>query len=232
VLETAARVDIPVVFDNLHNAINPTGMKCTEIEWIKECASTWKRNDGAQKIHYSQQHREKRQGAHSDTINADMFLQFFRQLEGAQPDIMLEVKDKNISALKCIHCVENRGISKLEAEWGRYKYSILERSPEIYNGIRHMLTDKRGYPAVEMYCRIDAAWGIPVSIGNAVNAAQHVWGYFKDKATAAEKNRFQQLLDRYASGGSGLPSIKKHLLSFARKYKEDYLLNGYYFYLS
>jgi len=232
VLEIAARVDIPVVFDNLHNLINPTGMRCTELEWIQECASTWKRGDGAQKIHYSQQHRQKRPGAHSDTINADMFLQFCRQLDGAGPDIMLEVKDKNISALKCIHCVENRAIGSLEAEWSRYKYSILERSPEIYKAIRQLLTDKKAYPAVEMYRRIDAAWGIPVSIGNAVNAAQHMWGYFKDRATGVEKNRFQQLLDGYVSGGSTLPSVKKHLMNLARKYHEEYLLNGYYFYLA
>ena len=43
-------------------------------------------------------------------------------------DVMLEVKDKNISALKCINCVSNTGIGMLEAEWARYKYCVLELS--------------------------------------------------------------------------------------------------------
>jgi UV DNA damage endonuclease len=51
-------------------------------------------------------------------------------------DIMLEVKDKNLSALKCINTVTNRGMSALESEWARYKYSVLEHSPVIYQSIR------------------------------------------------------------------------------------------------
>ncbi len=231
VLEASALADIPVIFDNLHNAINPANKGRTELEWICDCAATWKMGDGPQKIHYSQQHSEKRSGAHSDTIDAETFVRFYRWLEGIDADIMLEVKDKNISALKCIHCVENRGIGSLEAEWSRYKYLILERSAEAYNGIRQMLRDKTAYPAAEMYRSVDAALKLPASIGGAVNAAQHVWGYFKDKATAAEKKRFEQLLDKYASCDSGLPSVKRHLLNLAGKYQEDYLLNAYYFYI-
>jgi len=232
VLEAAAIAGIPVVFDNLHHAINPSGTERTQADWIRRCAATWKKSDGPQKIHYSQQHSGKRMGAHSDTIDAEAFLQFCTQLEGIEADIMLEVKDKNISALKCIHCTENRGISSLETEWSRYKYLILEHSAETYNEIRQMLRDKTAYPAIKMYHSIDMALKIPVSVGSAVNAAQHVWGYFKDKATSAEKNRFAQLMDRYTASGIGLPSVKKHLLNLARKYQEDYLLGGYYLYLS
>jgi len=52
---------------------------------------------------------------------------------------MLEVKDKNLSVLKCINCVSERGVSVLEAELDCYKYCILERSPETHQAIRLLL---------------------------------------------------------------------------------------------
>lgn len=230
ILETAYATEIPVVYDNLHNTVNPADKDSTDIDWIKQCSATWKKGDGLQKIHYSQQHYEKKPGAHSESISIDTFLNFYRRLSGINLDIMLEVKDKNISALKCINCVSNKGISMLEAEWARYKYSTLERSPEIYNAIRQLLQDKRAYPALKMYRMIEKAFEMPVVTGNAVNAAQHVWGYFKDKASEPEKKRFQSILFKLSSGESSFKSLKNHLLLLARKYHEDYLLNGYYFY--
>lgn len=107
VLDIGKNMKIPVVFDNLHNTVNPCDDYHDEIYWINECKKTWKNIDGIQKIHYSQQAPFKRTGSHSDTINIDEFLQFYKQIVYNNIDIMLEVKDKNLSALKCINCTQN-----------------------------------------------------------------------------------------------------------------------------
>lgn len=230
VLEASAFANIPVVYDNLHNAANPADHSMCDFDWIKLCAATWKREDGLQKIHYSQQNPSKKTGAHSETIELQKFLDFYHRLSGTDIDIMLEVKDKNISALKCINCVSNQGIGALEREWARYKYSILERSPAEYGRIRTLLTDKNTYQALEMYRLIEEANRTPIHRGHAVNAVQHVWGYFKNKATKADKSRFDRLLAKYLSDDASLTSLKNCLHGIATKYNEEYLINGYYFY--
>ena len=229
ILELSVSADLPVVFDNLHHAVNPPEKLASETEWIDRCAQSWKQEDGRQKLHYSQSAPDKRPGAHSATISIAPFLRFFHDLDGRDVDIMLEVKDKNVSALKCIHCVEERGIGVLEADWGRYKYAVLERAPDIYLGIRRLLKDKRSYPALEMYRLLEDALAKTPAAGNAINAAEHVWGYVRDKATAAEKSRFRKRLQAYAAGDVLLTSVKKNLLTLSEKYGQDYLLSGYYF---
>lgn len=230
VLETVATIGAPVVFDNLHNQVNPADKNITDFEWIKRCSETWNTVDGPQKMHYSQQNPEKKPGAHSDSIDVQVFVDYYKELAGMEIDIMLEVKDKNLSALKCIHCVSNSGIRRLEEEWARYKYLILERAPHIYQKIRELLRDKHSYPAQSMYQMIEAALTLPVVAGHAVNAAQHVWGYFKSRASESEKKRFGLLLSRLISGEGTAAAVKSHLLSLALKYNQDYLLNGYYLY--
>lgn len=230
VLETSSIIGIPVVYDNLHNSVNPADTSLSDFDWIQKCTITWNIYDGSQKVHYSQQNSFKKPGAHSGTILVDEFLDYYRQLEVSNIDIMLEVKDKNISALKCINCVSNRGINMLEIEWARYKYYVLEHSQEIYNNIRQILRDKDSYPALEMYRMIEAASDVPVSTGNAINAALHVWGYFKDKATEVEKRKFERILSRFSAGEALLKSVKNNLLMLSKKYNENYLLNGYYLY--
>ncbi len=91
--------------------------------------------------------------------------------------------------------------------------------------------DKRAYPAREMYQMIEAALGGSLVTGNAVIAAQHVWGYFKDKSSESEKKRFMTSLMKFESGEAKIQSVKNILLMLTRKYQEDYLLNGYYFYI-
>ncbi len=231
VLDTAITVGMPVVYDVLHNAVNPADKPCGDIDWIKKCSQTWQNKDGPQKIHYSQQSSDKRPGAHSESIQIDIFLEFCQKLSGMDIDVMLEVKDKNLSALKCLNCCSNRGITMLENEWARYKYFILERSPESYLAIRKLLQDKSNYPALEMYHLIEASSALPADVGSAVNAVQHVWGYFKERASESEKRRFQRILQNFTSGEAGIQPVKNMLLLLARKYQDDFLLNGYYFYL-
>ena len=152
VLELTNRLQIPSVFDNLHHAINPPPSGGDDRYWIAAAAKTWKARDGKQKIHYSQQAPGKRPGAHTDTIELDTFQQFYNQLDDPTIDIMLEVKDKNLSAIKCQNATTaNPRPVLLEKEWGRYKYAILERSPAIYQAIRTLLKDKEAYPTEAFY---------------------------------------------------------------------------------
>lgn len=106
VLAIGQELKIPVVFDNLHHAINPSSASRSIKEWIAACAKTWRKKDGVQKIHYSQQAHGKRAGSHSETIDLPTFLRFYKTLPTTDLDIMLEVKDKNVSALKCIQAIE------------------------------------------------------------------------------------------------------------------------------
>jgi len=106
VLAIGKALKIPVVFDNLHHAINPSSASQAINEWITDCAKTWLKKDGIQKIHYSQQAQGKRAGSHSETIDLPAFLRLYKTLPSTDLDIMLEVKDKNMSALKCIQAIE------------------------------------------------------------------------------------------------------------------------------
>ena len=232
VLTLAHRLHVPAVYDNLHHAINPPPSGGTDPYWIAEGKKTWKAADGNQKIHYSQQALDKRPGAHTDTINLETFLTFHEQLEDKQIDIMLEVKDKNLSAIKC----QNATIAApktvlLEKEWGRYKYAILEKSPTVYQAIRTLLKDKEVYPVQEFYRLIDTAFAEEPHPGYAENAAAHVWGYFKKHATDTERKQYEKNLANYRNNTGTLATLKRQLFKIAEKYEVDYLLQSLYFYL-
>ncbi|HRX20913.1 MAG TPA: UV DNA damage repair endonuclease UvsE [Syntrophomonadaceae bacterium] len=230
VLEISQIINAPVVYDNLHDQINSAGSSNHEREWIDDCRKTWGQQDGPQKIHYSQQDPCRQPGSHSSTINIDGFMQFYEKLSGSDTDIMLEVKDKNLSAIKCINCTtEDQNITRLESEWSKYIYTVLERSQAEYRAITKLLKNKKQYPAIGFYDHLDKALRTPIEKGNAVNAAQHVWGYFKDVALTKEKDKFLELMEKYQQGELELRRLKTFLHRLATKYQQDCLLDSYYF---
>jgi len=229
VLELCHRIGAPAVYDNLHNAINPADETRSDAEWIHLCRETWRAQDGAQKTHYSQQHPTKLRGAHSDTIAIDPFLEYCRGLGENAPDIMLEVKDKNRSAVKCVLCTSPPNQRLLETEWGRYKYSVLERSPNDYQFIRALLKDKQGDNALVFYQNVERTLALPEDKGRAVNALEHVWGYFSEVASPAEMKNYQALRDGYLRGSNDLAKAKRLLYRLSLNHQQDYLLNSYYF---
>ncbi len=101
VLEISKIINIPVVYDNLHNELNRYDENDDKY-WIDKVNSTWKKEDGIQKIHYSEQGINKKNGSHSDTINVMIFKKFVGYIN-QNIDIMLEVKDKDISAINCLN---------------------------------------------------------------------------------------------------------------------------------
>ncbi|MEN6418614.1 MAG: UV DNA damage repair endonuclease UvsE, partial [Clostridiaceae bacterium] len=94
VFELAGIIGTPVIYDNLHNALNPADKTKDDAYWIAQAAPTWSAADGPQKLHYSQQHLVKTRGAHSDSIAIVPFLDYCHRLPDRSVDIMLEVKDK------------------------------------------------------------------------------------------------------------------------------------------
>lgn len=230
VLDIGLKSDIPVVYDNLHHLVNPCRETGSDADWVSICAQTWQPADGRQKIHYSQTNPRKKPGAHSLSIEIDEFLRFYNGLHVPRPDIMLEVKDKNISAIKCILCTDKTGgIGVLEREWGRYKYLVLERSQAVYLQIRQLLKDKAAFPALEFYRLIQTALAQPAALGDALNAAEHVWGYFKDVADARQEADFLKGLDSCLHGRGSIAALKRKLYALAEIYGMDYLLESYYF---
>lgn len=230
VLEISRQTGSPVVYDNLHHAINPPEEARDDYYWIHETAKTWKPEDGRQKMHYSQQDPGKRDGAHTTTIYLDTFMEFYRKLEDPTIDIMLEVKDKNISTVKCINATQpERGIGALEKEWARYKYSILERSQPIYQQIRNLLKDKEAYPVEKFYQLIEEALEEEIDKGDAINAAQHVWGYFRDQAELKDVTAFKRNLKKYEEDTATLATLKRQLKRFTDKYDQTYLKHSLYF---
>jgi len=117
----------------------------------------------------------------------------------------------------------------LEKEWARYKYLVLEKDPKIYQGIRRMLNDKTDAPAIEFYRLVDEAMTKEEDRGVAINAYQHVAGYFKQSWDAKQKAEFQVLLERYRSGEIGSRDVKKVLYDEAIRINERYLIDSYFF---
>lgn len=229
VLDLCAAIGAPAVYDNLHNRIHPADATKSDAFWVEACRPTWRPADGAQKTHYSQPNPAKSRGAHSESIAIEPFLAYTAGLPEIRPDIMLEVKDKNRSAVKCQLCLSPPNQRLLETEWGRYKYAVLERSPQIYQEIRELLKEKRGNLAIPFYRLVESALALPEDRGRAVNALEHVWGYFSAYASAAEARHYTDLRDRYSRGEASLREARATLYRLARKYRQDYLLGSYYF---
>ncbi|MCR3921683.1 MAG: UV DNA damage repair endonuclease UvsE, partial [Firmicutes bacterium] len=87
VLEIATAVNAPVIFDNLHHAVNPDKHKKNDSYWIHACRKTWQKKDGKQKIHYSQQNQLKKTGSHSASIKVSEFMDFYDSVSGNNLDI-------------------------------------------------------------------------------------------------------------------------------------------------
>lgn len=230
VFSIGIQLNIPVVFDNLHNNINPSNPAKTEAYWIQECKKTWGAKDGKQKIHYSQQAEGRKNGSHSDFIAISDFLNFFNELADDTIDIMLEVKDKNLSCIKCINCTSpNLRAIYLEKEWSRYKYNVLEHSQQSYLEIRHLLKNKSNPSPLDFYLVLEAAFSTEANLGSITNALFHVWGYFKSIVSTSEKAAFFRHYESFKQNKSSLQTVKNYLKKLALKYNQAYLLNSYFF---
>ncbi len=235
VLTIAASLGAPAVFDTLHHHIKPSSANKTVREWVELFGKTWQVRDGRQKIHYAQQAEGGRPGAHAQSISLMEFLAVFEELEGLDLDVMLEVKDKNLSALKCSYTAEPELMPKtgLQKEWARYKYYILSRSADSYQRMTELMKIESKEAVREFYDLVEETQKLPYAAGTEEKAALHVWDYFKDIGTVREKAEFFRRLEKAkdSEDAGNFVSVKKHLYRMAEKNTITYLLNSYYFVL-
>jgi UV DNA damage endonuclease len=99
-------IKIPVLFDTLHNHLNN---RESIREGIEMAGKTWSEADGIPMIDYSTQKEGAKMGTHAEHIDIDDFKQFIAETEGLDFDIMLEIKDKEKSALRAIAALHERG---------------------------------------------------------------------------------------------------------------------------
>ena len=112
--------------------------------------------------------------------------------------------------------------SQCQQLWARNKYLVLSHSSNIYNEIRQYLKNE----VVEVnhvQKLIDRACQIPEHKGQVCNAFQHVWGYFKKKATDAERKDYMLLLDRYRFGQASKEDLIAKTRDLLERYPNTYL---------
>jgi UV DNA damage endonuclease len=101
-LEINAQIKIPILFDVFHHKLNNSGNQTIE-ESFKLTTKTWnEEKDGIPMVDYSSQEPDGLPRQHSETIELEDFERLLKQTEPFDFDIMLEIKDKEKSAIKAI----------------------------------------------------------------------------------------------------------------------------------
>ncbi len=104
-LQIHERVGLPVLFDTFHHDLKPEGIGASEA--LDLACATWE-GHGAPMLDYSSQDVTKRPGAHTSSIDLDDFERFLDLLGQQEADVMLEIKDKEQSALRAMELIERR----------------------------------------------------------------------------------------------------------------------------
>ncbi len=226
VLEISHKINVPVIYDNLHNICYGDN-KYSIKEIYKKVMDTWKTEDGNMKVHYSQQAEGKNKGSHSNTIFAKDFLNYYSEIKEFDSDIMLEVKDKDVSAIKCIFILkelQNNAppISNLYTEWARYKYLVMEHGYDYYKKCSALVKNNCSF--LEFYTLVDEAISKPLQWNIQRNAFEHVWGYVNVEASSSERNHFKKIMNE-----ENFVKVKDYLEKLVFKYNSKYMIDSYFF---
>lgn len=112
-LDINKETGIPIVFDTFHHECLNNNE--TTAEALISSSKTWKHSlDGIPVIDYSSQSKGERKGKHSKTIEINHFVEYYKifneilRKEAIDLDVMLEIKDKEKSALLAIEATANK----------------------------------------------------------------------------------------------------------------------------
>ena len=104
-MRISGKAGIPVVFDVLHHRRNNGNESLKKA--VGQACETWREMDGVPMIDYSSQAPGQRPGKHIQSIDEEDFRAFLESTRGYDYDVMLEIKDKNISAIKAYKIIKD-----------------------------------------------------------------------------------------------------------------------------
>jgi len=99
-LRISDEIGIPVLFDVFHHELNSSGE--TVPEAFQLFTETWKGKDGIPMVDYSSQKKGGTKSGHAVSIDLTHFKKLLAETEPFDFDVMLEIKDKEKSALKAV----------------------------------------------------------------------------------------------------------------------------------
>ena len=104
------RTGVPILFDNFHHECLHHGEPMHEA--LALAAGTWHpQRDGVPMMDYSSQATGERKGKHTDALVEDLFRGFLAELHGLDFDVMLEIKNKEASALQAVAILRELGLA-------------------------------------------------------------------------------------------------------------------------
>jgi len=98
--EVHEKTGIPVIFDSFHHECMSRGEAVQDA--LALATKTWADEDGVPITDYSSQKEDGRKGSHTHSIDLMHFRAYLRATQGIDFDIMLEIKDKEISAMQAL----------------------------------------------------------------------------------------------------------------------------------
>ncbi|MDO5715540.1 MAG: YbgA family protein [Tissierellia bacterium] len=125
--------------------------------------------------------------------------------------------------------IPNNDIRKLEQLWSIYKYEVLSKSHKDYLTIRELLKNKTHPPTHKIIEIIQKSLQLPESKKDAVNGANHIWGYFKKEVSKEEKQKYKKLIEEYQKNRIPYRDIQAFLWQLLEQYPNSYLMNSSYF---
>ncbi len=96
---------IPILFDVFHHQINPVDITLNQA--LEACSRTWRKDDGLLMVDYSSQEEGGRPGKHAESLESLNFQAFLHDSRPHDFDIMLEIKDKEKSAIHALNLAHN-----------------------------------------------------------------------------------------------------------------------------
>lgn len=112
-----------------------------------------------------------------------------------------------------------------EELWAKNKYYVLSKSHKEYRGIREYLKgDELDVSFLKE--KIQKIKDMNESRKDFSNAVLHVWGYFKEDASAVEKQELFNILNEYMEERSSQTVVIDYLNTLLKKYPNEYLENS------
>ncbi|MFO8110469.1 MAG: UV DNA damage repair endonuclease UvsE [Thermoplasmata archaeon] len=110
-LDLNEKTGVPILFDYFHHGLNNRGMELTAV--LDEVSNTWGKKDGKPMYDYSSQMPGERKGRHTEHIDVDDFKRFLEESKNHEFDLMLEIKDKEKSAIEASNIIKKSGLRRV-----------------------------------------------------------------------------------------------------------------------